>query len=68
MKDLPKDKVFTEIFDAVFICNGNSNASLLPKIDGMNRFVGKQLHSHDYRNSDLFKGNEYPNLGLIFKI
>lgn len=55
-KDLPNDKYMTETFDAVFVCNGHYSEPNLPQIEGANAFKGKQIHSHDYRSTDPFRG------------
>lgn len=57
VRDLPTNQYYTEIFDAVFVCNGHYFAPQIPQIDGANEFKGKILHSHDFRKADAFQGN-----------
>ncbi|XP_063708631.1 senecionine N-oxygenase-like [Culicoides brevitarsis] len=49
---------FTEEFDAVFVCNGHFFDPNLPKINGIESFEGKIIHSHDYRDPEMFKGKK----------
>lgn len=56
VKDLPNNKYITHIFDAVFICNGHFFNQYFPEIEGANEFEGKLLHSHDFRDAELFRG------------
>lgn len=54
VKDLPSNTLKTFYFDFVFICVGKSTP-IIPKINGQENFVGKVIHSHDYRNTKMFK-------------
>lgn len=57
MKDLPKDLIETHIYDAVMVCNGHYNTPAIPNYPGRVLYKGQQIHSHDYRCPDPFKGN-----------
>ena len=61
VKNLPTDKYETYIFDAILVCNGHYNHPALPKFKGSKLFKGRQIHSHDYRSKDLFKGEWFGN-------
>ncbi|XP_047340335.1 flavin-containing monooxygenase FMO GS-OX-like 7 [Impatiens glandulifera] len=39
----------TEIFEAVLICNGHQTIPILANPPGMEKWKGKQIHSHNYR-------------------
>lgn len=56
VKDLPTNTVQTQIFDAIFVCNGHNSVPFTPDIQGINEFQGHVIHSHDYRRADSFKG------------
>lgn len=56
VKDLPNERFITRIFDAVFVCNGHFFAPSFPEIEGASKFDGKVMHSHDFRNSEAFRG------------
>lgn len=56
VKDLPNDKFTTHIYDAIFVCNGHTAVPMLPSYPGMDKFRGVQIHSHDYRKAEAYKG------------
>lgn len=57
VRDLNDDgRVDFHFFDAVIVCNGHYNSPEWPKMKGYDSFLGKQIHSHDYRCADSFKG------------
>lgn len=53
-RDAANKKNVTNTFDAVFVCTGVASTPYTPKIDG--NFVGKIIHSHDYRRAGDFRG------------
>lgn len=53
--DLSTKSNLVKEFDAVMVCNGHYTKPIIAKIDGQEIFVGKQIHSHDYRKSDPFR-------------
>lgn len=57
VRDLPNDRIITQIFDAIMVCNGHYNTPLVPTMEGQDKYGGQQIHSHDYRCADPFKGN-----------
>lgn len=63
VKDLQRDTLMTESFDAVLVCNGHYFEPNIPKISGQNVFVGEQIHSHDYRVPEIFNGKTVVVLG-----
>ncbi|XP_058106300.1 flavin-containing monooxygenase FMO GS-OX-like 3 [Magnolia sinica] len=44
----------SEIFDAVVICSGHHTEPRVAKIPGIDKWPGKQIHSHNYRIPDPF--------------
>lgn len=52
--DLIGKTVKTDIFDAVFVCNGHFSCPRIPQHTGQNLYKGKLLHSHDYRDPNVF--------------
>lgn len=54
--DLLNDKWLSNIYDAVFVCNGHFFEPFISNIEGAKHFKGKMLHSHDFRSADKFKG------------
>lgn len=56
VKNVSAGKYETFIFDVVLVCNGHYNAPKLPRFEGHESFEGKQMHSHDYRTPEVFRG------------
>ncbi|KOC68207.1 Flavin-containing monooxygenase FMO GS-OX-like 3, partial [Habropoda laboriosa] len=54
VKDLAKNTILVESFDAVMVCNGHYFQPSMPNLKGQMDFKGEQLHSHDYRVPDIF--------------
>lgn len=58
VKDLKRNQIRIEIFDAVMVCNGHYFDPNVPKIFGDDQFKGEKLHSHDYRVPEIFTGKK----------
>ena len=43
-------------FDALVVCNGHYSEPRLPTVPGQGAFPGAQLHSHNYRRPERFRG------------
>lgn len=56
VRDLPNDKYEKYLFDAVIVCNGHYNTPAYPDYPGRQLYKGQQIHSHNYRCADPFKG------------
>ncbi|CAB4424406.1 unnamed protein product [Rhizophagus irregularis] len=56
----PKNEECEEVFEYVMVCTGHHRYPRLPKYIGMDKFVGKQMHSHFYR-----KPGDYDNKRVI---
>lgn len=56
VRDLPTNTYNTYIFDAIIVCNGHYHTPCLPKYAGKDVYKGHQIHSHDFRSSQPFKG------------
>lgn len=56
VRDLPTNAYNTYIFDAVIVCNGHYHTPAMPKYIGKDVYKGQQIHSHDFRCSQPFKG------------
>lgn len=66
VKDLRTGTNETLTFDAVFVCNGHYSAGFIPNFEGRDLYQGQQLHSHDYRNPELFEGQDILVIGGNF--
>ncbi|XP_042503901.1 flavin-containing monooxygenase FMO GS-OX5-like isoform X2 [Macadamia integrifolia] len=49
------EELFTELFDAVVICNGHTTEPRFAEIPGIDKWTGKQIHSHHYRIPEPFR-------------
>ncbi|XP_058066590.1 senecionine N-oxygenase-like [Anopheles bellator] len=56
VRNLPQGTTQEERFDFVLVCNGHYHTPHIPSYPGRETFSGRQLHSHDYRKADVFKG------------
>ncbi|XP_025412135.1 flavin-containing monooxygenase FMO GS-OX4-like [Sipha flava] len=45
----------TSEFDGVIVCIGNYSNPVIPEVPGIEKFRGMKIHSHDYRDSSVFK-------------
>lgn len=43
-------------FDAVVVCNGHYSVPRRPHLPGTERFPGRIMHSHSYRENESFRG------------
>lgn len=57
------DEVLEETFDAVMVCTGHHWDQAKPKIPGIERFEGAQIHSGDYRIFHPFVGKRVVAIG-----
>ena len=53
----------TEQFDAVVVANGHYSVPSIPDLPGLEQFQGLQMHSHDYRSPEKFRGMRVVVLG-----
>ncbi|XP_072013611.1 flavin-containing monooxygenase 5-like isoform X2 [Amphiura filiformis] len=47
--DRASNKEWTEIFDAVLVCNGHHTYPYIPEFEGVKDFEGTVIHTHDYK-------------------
>ena len=50
-----KETRSTEVFDAVLVCTGHHAEKNIPSFPGLDKFKGKVVHTHDYKD---FRGYE----------
>ena len=53
------------IFDAVMICNGHLSKPFFPAFNGLDRFEGRKLHSHEYKSYRGFEGQVVLVIGTL---
>ncbi len=64
--DLVKDEITTEQFDNVVCCNGHFSTPNVPSFDGLERFNGRVLHAHDFRDAVEFKDKDILIIGTSY--
>ncbi|MDA8746878.1 NAD(P)/FAD-dependent oxidoreductase [Litoreibacter sp.] len=55
VKDLPNDREYTEEFDHVICASGHFSTPNVPEFEGFDKFKGRVLHAHDFRDALEFK-------------
>ncbi|XP_055531322.1 senecionine N-oxygenase-like [Wyeomyia smithii] len=63
VKDLRNETFETFEFDFIMVCNGHYSFPRIPEYSGQADFEGVQMHSHDYRSEDNFKGEDVLLIG-----
>ena len=66
VKDLPNDSVATETFDHVIVCSGHFSTPNVPHFDGFDKFPGRVLHAHDFRDAVEFKDMDVLIIGTSY--
>ncbi|XP_043725042.1 flavin-containing monooxygenase FMO GS-OX5-like isoform X2 [Telopea speciosissima] len=49
------EELLAEVFDAVVVCNGHHTKPRFAEIPGIDKWPGKQIHSHNYRIPEPFR-------------
>lgn len=66
VNDLVGKKRFTETFDYVFVANGHFSTPNVPTFEGIEKFLGRVLHAHDFRCADEFAGKHVLLIGSSY--
>ncbi|MEM7256241.1 MAG: NAD(P)/FAD-dependent oxidoreductase [Pseudomonadota bacterium] len=64
--DLINDKRVVEEFDNVIVATGHFSTPNVPYFDGMDKFEGRVLHAHDFRDALEFKGKDVMVVGASY--
>jgi trimethylamine monooxygenase len=64
--DLVKDVETTEAFDHVIVASGHFSTPNVPQFDGMDRFNGRVLHAHDFRDAVEFRDKNILIIGTSY--
>ena len=64
--DLVNNKKYSEEFDHVVVANGNFSTPNVPEFDGLDRFNGRVLHAHDFRDAVEFKDKDILIIGTSY--
>lgn len=54
-KDLRNETYESQVFDAIFICNGHYSVPHIPNFNGLDKFNGHKCHSNEYRQPDRYE-------------
>ncbi|WEZ91004.1 NAD(P)/FAD-dependent oxidoreductase [Pseudomonas sp. NyZ480] len=52
------DRTYSETFDYVVVASGHFSTPNVPYFEGFERFAGRVLHAHDFRDALEFKGKD----------
>ncbi|XP_066995496.2 senecionine N-oxygenase [Anabrus simplex] len=63
VEDVRTKETRTMRFDAVMVCNGHYWKPRVPQLLGADDFQGTQIHSHDYRRPEAFRGKRVLVIG-----
>ena len=66
VKDLPKDTEYTEEFDHVICASGHFSTPNVPQFEGFDKFKGRVLHAHDFRDALEFKDQDILIVGTSY--
>lgn len=55
VQDHAEDKIYSEEFDYVVCCTGHFSTPYVPQFEGFEKFGGRILHAHDFRDALEFK-------------
>ena len=64
--DLVNDVQVREEFDFVIVANGHFSTPNVPQFDGLDKFAGRVLHAHDFRDALEFKGKDVMVVGSSY--
>ncbi|KQZ26469.1 potassium transporter [Mesorhizobium sp. Root552] len=66
VQDLPKDHCYSEEFDHVIVASGHFSTPNVPEFPGFDRFNGRILHAHDFRDAREFIGKDILLIGTSY--
>ena len=66
VQDLPNDREYSEEFDYVVCATGHFSAPNVPHFEGFNKFGGRVLHAHDFRDALEFKDKDILIIGTSY--
>ena len=67
VKDLESDQVLeSEKFDYVIVASGHYSVPNVPTFEGIDKFPGRVMHAHDFRDANEFKGKNLMLIGASY--
>ncbi len=64
--DLKNDRMYDEEFDNVIVASGHFSVPNVPEYPGFDKFNGRVLHAHDFRDAREFAGKDLLLLGSSY--
>ncbi|MFM7443832.1 MAG: NAD(P)-binding domain-containing protein, partial [Tabrizicola sp.] len=64
--DLAADRMYEEDFDHVVVASGHFSVPNVPEYPGFDKFNGRVLHAHDFRDAREFAGKDLLILGTSY--
>jgi trimethylamine monooxygenase len=64
--DLKADRMYSEEFDNVIVASGHFSVPNVPEYPGFDKFNGRVLHAHDFRDAREFSGKDLLILGSSY--
>ncbi len=66
VNNLPEARQYTEQFDHVIVATGHFSTPNVPEFEGFDRFPGRILHAHDFRDATEFKDRDVLIIGTSY--
>ncbi|MGP8026163.1 MAG: NAD(P)-binding domain-containing protein [Acidocella sp.] len=66
VRDLANDHVYSEAFDYVVVASGHFSTPNVPEFPGLDKFPGRVLHAHDFRDAAEFAGKTVLCIGSSY--
>ncbi|MBU6419974.1 MAG: NAD(P)/FAD-dependent oxidoreductase [Proteobacteria bacterium] len=66
VRDLVNDHLYSEIFDHVVVASGHFSTPNVPEFPGLEKFPGRVLHAHDFRDATEFAGKSVLCVGSSY--
>lgn len=66
VRDLVNDKLYSEVFDYVVVASGHFSTPNIPYFPGLEKFPGRVLHAHDFRDAAEFAGKRVLCVGSSY--
>lgn len=66
VRDLPNDRTYSENFDHVICCTGHFSTPNVPDFEGFDKFPGRVLHAHDFRDAVEFVDQDILIIGTSY--
>jgi len=66
VKDLVNDKAYSEVFDYVVVASGHFSTPNVPYFPGVEKFPGRVMHAHDFRDALEFKDKRVLLIGSSY--